>query len=91
MFRSDGNVGPISGVVTEKNEPCRYLCTSGGGCQVRYAGPAQDGSTLGNCFSEAFGGTCSGTPKGCRDCNKLIECGDTEDLTGRLGGPPPPG
>ena len=58
----------------EDDEPCIYLCTTGGGCQVRYAGPAQDGSTVGNCFSKAFGGSCSGTPRGCRDCNKAVKC-----------------
>merc|ERR1719348_2807107 len=51
-----------------------YLCSQDGGCQVRYAGPAQDGSTSGSCFSQAFGGQCFGTPNGCRPCNQAIEC-----------------
>ena len=54
---------------------------------MRYAGPAQDGSTVGNCFSEAFGGSCSGTPRGCRDCNTAITC--KQGGTGGEEGPAP--
>ena len=28
----------------------------------------------GNCFSPSFGGSCSGTPQGCRDCNTALKC-----------------
>ena len=28
----------------------------------------------GNCFSSSFGGSCSGTPVGCRDCNEALKC-----------------
>ena len=28
----------------------------------------------GSCFSEFFGGGCSGTPPECLDCNKAIQC-----------------
>ena len=31
-------------------------------------------STPGNCFSSSFGGSCSGTPVGCRDCNEALKC-----------------
>lgn len=30
--------------------------------------------TPGNCFSSSFGGSCSGTPVGCRDCNEALKC-----------------
>lgn len=55
-------------------EPCIYLCNDDGGCSVRYAGPPQSGSTVGNCFPSLFGGSCSGTPVGCRDCNEALSC-----------------
>ena len=32
------------------------------------------GPHLGNCFSSFFGGSCSGTPVGCRDCNSAVTC-----------------
>ena len=91
--KEGGTKGTSEGVTvsTEMDEPCRYLCTAGGGCQVRYAGPAQDGSTVGNCFSKAFGGSCSGTPQGCRDCNKAVKCDDSELAQAGLGEGPAPG
>ena len=55
------------------SEPCIYRCEEDGGCQVRYAGPAQSGSTVGNCFSALFGGGCHGTPAHCRDCNTAVK------------------
>merc|ERR1712029_1116745 len=47
---------------------CRYQCKSNGGCQVFSS------SGSGSCFSQAFGGSCSGTPRGCQDCNRAINC-----------------
>eukprot|EP00092_Neocalanus_flemingeri_P089300 GFUD01112994.1.p1 GENE.GFUD01112994.1~~GFUD01112994.1.p1 ORF type:complete len:612 (-),score=92.37 GFUD01112994.1:186-2021(-) len=51
---------------------CRYSCTAGGGCEVRYVGPPRRGYTLGSCWPK--GGACGGTPGECRDCNKVIKC-----------------
>ena len=72
----DGEEGEayIDELVNPDGEPCIYLCNDDGGCTVRYAGPPQSGSTVGNCFSSLFGGSCSGIPNGCRDCNKVLEC-----------------
>merc|ERR1712173_261246 len=47
---------------------CDYSCTSGGGCEARLGG------TMGSCFSQRFGGACSGTPRDCYDCNQVINC-----------------
>merc|ERR1712004_22695 len=47
---------------------CRYTCQNNGGCQVR------DGGTLGSCFPDSFGGSCSGIPRGCRNCNQILSC-----------------
>ena len=58
---------------------CDYSCTSGGGCSVVYKGPPRNGPTSGSCFSEAFGGSCSGIPQECEDCNKAVTC-EEEDI-----------
>merc|ERR1712130_1025012 len=55
-------------------EPCRYSCTEGGGCEVHYIGPPRRGKTQGSCFPDSFGGSCSGTPRECQDCNRAITC-----------------
>merc|ERR1711910_241481 len=52
------------------SENCKYSCTSGGGCQVEWAGPFRPGQTQGSCFPQSFGGSCSGTPRECKDCNR---------------------
>ena len=55
---------------------CDYNCSSSGGCEVRYTGPPRSGSVKGSCFPQAFGGSCSGTPPECRDCNEEVDCVD---------------
>merc|ERR1711971_1420810 len=64
---SSSSSGSSSGG-SKSDGDCRYQCQSNGGCQVF--------SSLGSgsCFSQAFGGSCSGTPRGCQDCNKAINC-----------------
>ena len=37
------------------------------------------GATSGSCFSDAFGGECSGTPDECQDCNKAVNCTEVSD------------
>ena len=37
-------------------------------------GPPRGGNTVGSCFPSLFGGTCSGTPAECEDCNKVVTC-----------------
>ena len=32
------------------------------------------GNSLGSCFSQSFGGSCSGTPSRCTDCNQVVNC-----------------
>ena len=54
-----------------EEEVCSYLCQGGGGCTVHYTGPPRAGPTSGSCFSQAFGGSCSGTPAECQDCNEV--------------------
>ena len=58
-------------VKEEEETECSYLCQGGGGCTVQYTGPPRAGQTSGSCFSQAFGGSCSGTPAECRDCNEV--------------------
>lgn len=55
-------------------DPCNYSCTEGGGCEVHYIGPPRRGKTQGSCFPDSFGGSCSGTPRECQDCNRAIRC-----------------
>merc|ERR1712110_260689 len=55
-------------------DPCNYSCTGGGGCEVRYIGPSRGGKIKGSCFPNSFGGSCSGTPRECQDCNRAITC-----------------
>ncbi len=48
---------------------CTYSCQNNGGCSVRInSNTFIEGSVLGSCFPPDFGGSCSGTPVGCRDC-----------------------
>jgi len=58
---------------------CRYRCTDGDGCEVHYTGPPRRGKTKGSCFPWSFGGDCSGTPRECQDCNRVITCGELEE------------
>ena len=64
--------GNVSG---SEPDTCHYNCQSNGGCTVRIvsSGPV-NGNTLGSCFSEIFGGECSGTPEKCSQC--LGKCKD---------------
>ena len=61
-----------SGSKSDRN--CRYDCQSNGGCQVTYIGPPRAGQTSGSCFPDDFGGSCSGTPRECQDCNQALSC-----------------
>merc|ERR1719461_1016547 len=48
---------------------CIYNCKESGGCSVKIqSSNFISGNTLGSCFSQAFGGSCSGTPEMCQDC-----------------------
>lgn len=63
---------------------CTYSCQSSGACSVRVnaGGALISGSVLGSCFSPGFGGSCSGTPDGCRDCLPVCQesGGEKEEL-----------
>ena len=61
-------------LTAENDVPCRYTCSSDGGCTTRYAGPPQSGGSSGACFPASSGGSCFGTPSGCQDCNKVKTC-----------------
>ena len=48
-------------------------------CQIQYNFNWQlhdyrRGKTQGSCFPDSFGGSCSGTPRECQDCNRAISC-----------------
>lgn len=53
---------------------CKYECTNRGGCRAKYIGPSRAGQTSGSCFPDSFGGSCSGTPPECQDCNQKVSC-----------------
>ena len=63
-------------------QDCDYKCQSNGGCTVSY------GLTSGSCFSAKFGGSCSGTPSQCSDCNRVLNCGGGSSGGGSSGGRP---
>ena len=83
----DGNKSASSTLVSLDlkflgSNPCLYSCTDSGGCTVQYTGPPRDGATSGSCFSVSFGGSCSGTPQECKDCNKAISCEEKDATIG---------
>ena len=53
---------------------CKYECQGNGGCEVTYIGPSRPGQLSGSCFPASFGGSCSGTPRECQDCNRAVSC-----------------
>merc|ERR1719215_739569 len=59
---------------SKSDRNCRYECQSNGGCQVTYIGTFRPGQTQGSCFPASFGGSCSGTPRECQDCNRALNC-----------------
>ena len=46
------------------------------------------GLTSGSCFPQDFGGSCSGTPSQCSDCNRVLNCGGGSSSGGSSGGRP---
>merc|ERR1712150_347026 len=69
---SGGSSSNSGGSKSDTN--CRYECQSNGGCKVTYIGPSRPGKLSGSCFPASFGGSCSGTPQECQDCNKALNC-----------------
>merc|ERR1719350_175663 len=69
---SSGGSSGSGGSKTGRN--CSYKCQSNGGCEVTYIGPSRPGQTSGSCFPQSFGGSCSGTPPECQDCNRALNC-----------------
>merc|ERR1712180_97510 len=65
---SDSSGSSSGSRVSGGSSNCDYRCTNGGGCEVSFGG------TLGSCFPRDFGGSCSGTPRQCQDCNQAINC-----------------
>ena len=58
----------------EENDVCTYNCQKSGGCSVRIVSTGfVSGATLGSCFSERFGGECSGIPERCDACIKVCK------------------
>ena len=53
----------------KEKDVCTYNCQESGGCSVRIVSKSfVSGATMGSCFSESFGGSCSGIPKRCEKC-----------------------
>merc|ERR1712170_330464 len=57
---------------------CDYQCKPSGGCTATYVGPSRPGKHSGSCFSNASGGSCSGTPNECQNCNQVLSCSPEE-------------
>ena len=57
---------------------CDYQCTPTGGCNVTYVGPSRPGKRSGSCYPDDFGGSCSGTPDECQNCNQVLSCSPDE-------------
>ena len=71
-----GNSYPLNGNYNseKKTASCNYRCGNDGGCEVHYTGPPRRGQIMGSCFPPSYGGSCSGTPRECNDCNKVLNC-----------------
>jgi len=76
-FGAPGGSGSIS------SGNCKYSCTSGGGCEVRYVGPHRNGKSLGSCTA---GGSCNRAPSGCQQCNLVITCNSEGGFKGESDG-----
>jgi len=61
------------------NDVCQYNCLDKGVCEVLYIGPRRGGNTKGSCFPARFGGGCSGTPPECQECNRVIDCENSQE------------
>ena len=68
----------FKGKVQVTKDDCQYDCKDDGSCsttKLRAEGlKPLKGYTLGSCFPQAFGGSCSGIPENCEACNKVIDC-----------------
>ena len=62
-------------IVIVVSQDCDYKCNANKGCTVHYVGPPRAGKLSGSCFPQSFGGSCSGTPRECQYCNKVLTCG----------------
>merc|ERR1712110_1231875 len=71
---SNGRPSGGSGSGGSDRNHCKYECQVNGGCKVTYIGPSRPGQLSGSCFPASFGGSCTGTPQGCQDCNKAVNC-----------------
>ena len=66
--RPGGNGGGGSG--SAQPDKCHYRCQESGGCTVRISSQKPvNGNTMGSCFSELFGGKCTGIPEACEACS----------------------
>jgi len=65
---------PCSNSSPPDSDVCDYQCKPNGSCVVKYTGPLRSGQTSGSCFPRSFGGSCSGTPRECQECNSVLTC-----------------
>jgi hypothetical protein len=55
--------------VPSRTDSCVYTCQKSGVCSVDIVSDSFiTGNVKGSCFPPAFGGKCSGIPKGCQPC-----------------------
>ena len=72
------NPKPVGNSGSKGNGPvtkgdCKYTCLKNKGCQSRSTSGG-DGRTQGSCFPQSFGGTCTGIPENCQNCNEVVDC-----------------
>ena len=59
-----------------------YNCNNNGGCSVAIKTTKFiTGNTLGSCFSQSFGGKCSGIPDACENCLEKCEGKDGQEFS----------
>ena len=77
---NSGNIGRQHHVAhfSTSSKVCDYQCKSNGGCTATYVGPSRPGKHSGSCFPDEFGGSCSGTPDECQNCNQVLSCSPDE-------------
>jgi len=76
--RQRGQRSPPAQHRPSSSKVCDYQCKPNGGCTATYVGPSRPGKHSGSCFPDDFGGSCSGTPNECQNCNQVLSCSPEE-------------
>ena len=67
---------------SDDESKCVYNCNDNGGYSVAIKTTKFiTGNTLGSCFSQSFGGKCSGIPDACENCLEKCEGKDGQEFS----------